>query len=97
MDEIINRTITVQTVEELFAKIRQEFGEFNEESRKMDKLRVLEQREKTVDKYIQEFRKAARRSSYKGRALVEEFKRGLNGVVKRKLVEAELPPTTITQ
>jgi len=93
----MNRTIAVQIVEELFEKIRQEFGEFDEESRKMDKLRVLEQEGKTVDKYVQEFRRTTRRSGYEGRALVEEFKRGLNRVVRRRLVEAESSPTTITQ
>jgi len=52
---------------------------------------VLEQEGKTVDKYMQEFRRAARGSSYEGRALVEEFKRGLNRVVRRRLVEAKSP------
>ena len=89
--------LAIQTVEELFAKIRQEFGEFDEESRKVDELRVLEQGEKTMDKYVQEFRKATRRSGYKEKALVEEFKRGLNRVVQRRLVEAKSPPTTIMQ
>jgi len=59
----------------------------NTTSRKVDELRVLEQEEKTVDEYVQEFR----------RVLVEEFKRGLNGVVRKRLAEAEMPPATITQ
>ena len=58
----------------MLTKIRQEFGGFDEKSRKVDELKVLEQGGKTVDKYVQEFRKAARESSYEGRALVEEFK-----------------------
>ena len=58
----------------MLTKIRQEFRGFDEKSRKVDELKVLEQGGKTVDKYVQEFRKAARESSYKGRALVEEFK-----------------------
>jgi len=97
LDKITNVTSAVQTVEELFTKIRQEFGEFDEESRKVDELRVLEQGGKTVDKYVQEFRRAARGSDYEGRALVEEFKRGLNRVVRRRLAEAESPPTMIMQ
>jgi len=80
LDEIAKGTSVVQTVEQLFAKIRQEFGEFDEESRKVNELRVLEQGGKTVDKYVQEFRRAARGSGYEGRALVEEFKKGLNRV-----------------
>ena len=82
---------------ELFTKIRQEFGEFDKESRKVDELRMLEQGSKTVDEYVQEFKRAARGSGYEGRALVEEFKRGLSGVIRRRLAEAETPPTTIEQ
>jgi len=29
--------------------------------------------------------------------LIEEFKRGMNGVIRRKLMEAERPPTSIKQ
>jgi len=97
LDEISKGTSTVNTEEELFTKIRQEFGEFDEESRKVDELRVLEQGGKTVDEYVQEFRRAARGSGYEGRALVEEFKRGLSGAIRRRLAEAEMPPTTIVQ
>ena len=63
----------------------------------MDELRVLEQRGKTVDEYVQEFRRAVRGSGYEKRVLVEEFKRGLSGAIKRRLTEAEMPPTTIVQ
>jgi len=97
LDEITKGVLLVTTVEELFTKIKQEFGEFDEESRKVDELRVLEKGGKTVDKYVQEFRRAARGSGYEGKALVEEFKRGLSGVIRRRLAEAEAPPTTITQ
>jgi len=97
LDEITKGTLAVNTVEELFTKIRQEFGEFDKESRKVDKLRVLEQGSRTVDEYVQEFKRAARGSGYEGRALVEEFKRGLGRVIRRRLAEAETSPTTIEQ
>ena len=97
LDEITKETSLVNMVKELFTKIWQEFGEFDEESRKVDELRLLEQGSKTVDEYIQEFRRATRGSGYKGRALVEKFKRGLSGVIRRRLAEAEMPPTTIVQ
>ena len=97
MDEIEKRTSEVEIMEELFEKMREEFGEFNKESRKVDELRLLVQGSRTCDEYVQEFRRAARGSSYKGRALIDEFKRGLNGTIKRKLVEAESPPSMITE
>jgi len=97
LDKITKGTSAVNTEEELFTKIQQEFGEFDEKSRKVDELRVLEQGGRTVDEYVQEFKRAARGSGYEGRALVEEFKRGLNGTIRRRLAEAEMPPATITQ
>ena len=97
LDEIEKGMSEVETMEELFEKIREEFGEFDEESRKADKLRLLVQGPKTCDEYVQEFKRAARESGYEGRALIDKFKRGLNGTIKRKLVEAESLPSTITE
>ena len=37
------RVLMVEKVKELFTKIQKEFGEFNKELRKVDKLRLLEQ------------------------------------------------------
>jgi len=87
----------VKTVEELFTKMREEFREFDEESRKVDKLRMLEQGGQTCDEYVQIFKKTLRGSGYKGRPLIEEFKRGLNGNIRRRLAEAESPPVTIEE
>ena len=38
---------------------------------------------------MQEFKRAARGSGYKGQPLVEKFKRGINGVIRRRLMESE--------
>jgi len=97
LDEIAKGTSDVETMEELFEKMREEFGEFDEESRKADELRLLTQGSKTYNEYIQEFRRAARESRYEGRVLTDRFKEGLNGTIKRKLAEAESPPSTITE
>ena len=50
-----------------------------------------------MEEFIQEFRRAARGSEYKERPLVEEFKREMNGTIRRKLIEAERPPLSIEQ
>jgi len=42
-----------------------------------------------MEEFVQEFKRAARESGYKGQPLVEEFKRGMNGVIRRKLMEAK--------
>ena len=87
----------VETVEELFTKMRNEFGEFNKELRKVGKLRVLEQGGQTCNEYVWVFKKVLRGSGYEGRPLIEEFKRELNGNIRRRLAEAELPPTIIEE
>jgi len=85
----------VETAEQLFSKIRNDFGETSEEERKIEQLRTIEQGNRTCDEYVQEFKKVARGSGYEGQPLTEEFKRGLSRVLRRKLAEAEEPPTTI--
>ena len=55
----------VETVEELFSKIRNKFGKTIEEERKIEQLRTIKQGGRTCNEYIQEFKKIARESGYK--------------------------------
>ena len=64
---------------------------------KAAELRKLEQGGRTMEEFIQEFKRAARGSGYKGRLLVEKFKREINGAIRRKLMEAENQPGSIEQ
>jgi len=50
-----------------------------------------------MEEFVQEFKRAARGSGYEGRPLIEEFKRGMNGGIRRKLMEAENLPASIEQ
>ena len=50
-----------------------------------------------MEEFIQEFKRAVRGSGYKGRTLVEEFKREMNRAIRRKLMEAENQPGSIEQ
>jgi len=95
LDKLAKGKSKVNTVEKLFTKIRNDFGEMSEEDRKIEQLWTIEQGERTCNKYVQEFKKVARRSGYEGRPLIEEFKRRLNRTIRRKLAKAEEPPTTI--
>ena len=95
MDELAKEESEVESAEQLFVKIRNNFGEISEEERKIEQLRTIEQGERTYNEYVQEFKKVTRESDYERRPLIEEFKRELNGSIRRKLVEAEEPPTTI--
>jgi len=62
MDELAKGESEVETVEQLFSKIRNDFGETSEEERKIEQLRTIEQGSRTCDKYVQEFKKVARGS-----------------------------------
>ena len=97
MDEIEAGEVEFKSVEEFFTCLKKEFGGGEEESVKAAELRKLEQGGKTMEEFVQEFKRAARGSSYEGRPLVEEFKRGINGNIRRKLMEAENPLTSIEQ
>ena len=50
-----------------------------------------------MEEFVQEFKRTARGSGYEGRLLMEEFKRGMNGGIRRKLMESENPLTSIEQ
>ena len=97
MDEIEAGEVEFESVEEFFTCLKKEFGGGEEESMKAAELRKMEQGGKTMEKFIQEFKRAARGSGYERRPLVEEFKRGMNSGIQRKLMEAENLPTSIEQ
>jgi len=97
MEELESGEIEYETVEEFFTSLRKEFGGGEKESVKTVELRRMEQGGKTMEEYVQEFKRTARDSGYEGKPLIEEFKRGMNGGIRRKLMEAENPPTSIEQ
>ena len=79
----------IQDSERIFAEIKRKFGGGEEELVKAAKLRKMEQGEKMMEEFVQKFKRAARESEYEGRLLIEEFKRGMNRTIRRKLMEAE--------
>ena len=97
MEELEAGEVEYENVEEFLTSLKREFGGGKEEAVKAAELRKIEQGGRTMEEFIQEFKRAARGSRYEGRPLVEEFKRGMNGEIRRKLMEAENPPTSIKQ
>jgi len=82
-------------MQDLEQEIRQEFRDQDEQSTKVGVLRTIEQGNLTCEEHMQKFKKMAQGSRYTGRALIEEFKRSLNGGIRRRLMEAEEPPEMI--
>ena len=97
IEELEVEEIEYETAEEFLTILKKEFGRGEEELVKVAELRKLEQGGKTIEEFVQEFKKAVRGSGYERRLLIEEFKREMNGGIRRKLMEAENQPASIEQ
>ena len=97
LEELEAEELEFKTVGEFLAEIKKEFGEGEEKSVKAVELRKLEQEGKTMEEFVQEFKRTARESGYERRPLVKEFKREMNRVIRRKLMEAKNQPSSIKQ
>ena len=97
LEDLEEEELEYESVGEFLAAIKKEFRGGEEESVKVAELKRLEQGESMMEEFVQKFRRVARKSGYKGRLLIEEFKRGINGIIRRKLIEAERPLTSIEQ
>ena len=78
-----------KSVGEFLAEIKKEFEGGDEGSIKIAELKRIEQRERNMKEFVQDFKRVARDSRYEGHPLIKEFKRGMNGNIRRKLMEAE--------
>jgi len=89
--------VEYESTGEFLVAIRREFRGKDEEVVKVAELKKIEQGERTIEEFVQEFKRVARGSRYEGKPLVEEFKRRMNRTIRRKLMEAERPPSSIEQ
>jgi len=69
--------------------LKKKFGKGDKKLVKMAELKRMEQEVKTMEKFVQDFRRVVRDNRYKGRILVKEFKRVINKVIRRRLIEVE--------
>ena len=65
MEELELGEMEYELVEEFLTSLKREFGGGEEELVKAAELRKLEQGGKTMEEFIQEFKRAARESGYK--------------------------------
>ena len=97
MKELEVGEMEYEMAEEFLTVLKKEFGGGEEEAVKAVELKKLEQGGRTMKEFVQEFKRVAKESGYKRRPLVEEFKRGMNRGIRRKLMEAENPLASIEQ
>ena len=52
LDKLAKGKLEVESVEQLFTKIKNDFGETLKEERKIEQLRTIKQEGRTCDKYV---------------------------------------------
>ena len=97
MEDLEEGALEYESVEEFLIAIKKEFGGGKKELVKVAELKKLEQGERMMEEFVQEFRRAARGSGYKGYLLIEEFKEGMNATIRRRLMEVENQLDSIEQ
>jgi len=74
--------------------VKEEFRSMDEEVTKIGELWLSKQEEKMIE-YVQIFKKITKDSGYEGNILIEEVKRSLNEVVRRRLMKSKQLPRII--
>ena len=97
IEELEAGELEYESAEEFLMEVKKEFGEGEEESIKVAELKRIEQESWNIEEFVQDFKRVARDSEYKGQPLIEEFKRGMNRAIRRKLMEAENQLSSIEQ
>ena len=95
MEDLEAEEVEYESAGEFLAEIIKEFREENKESLKLSELKRIEQESRIIEKFVQKFKRVARESRYEGHPLIEEFKRDINGVIRRKLIKTENQPGSI--
>ena len=91
MEDLESGNLSYVTVVKFSLDLKEKFGEGDDKIIKVVKLNKMKQEEKIIKELGQKFRRVTRGSSYKERPLVEELKKGMNRVIRQKLIELEYP------
>jgi len=91
IEDLESRSLSYITIGEFLSDLKEEFSSGDNKMIKITELKKVEQRSKTMEEFVQEFRTVAKESRYERRLLVEEFKREINEMIRRKLMEVEKP------
>ena len=97
MENLKERNLEYETVGEFLADPKKKFGKWDNKIIKIAEFKKVEWENRMIEKFVQEFKKVVRRSGHKRRLLVGEFNRGMNRVIKWKLMKVERSPRDIKQ
>jgi len=71
-----------ETTEEFLADLKKEFGGGDNKTMKIAELKKVKQEDRTIEEFMQEFKRVAKSSKYKEKPLIKEFKQGINGIIQ---------------
>ena len=74
MGELETGEIEFESAGEFLAEIKKEFGGGDEESVKVAELKKIKQGGRTMEEFVQDFKRITKGSGYEGHPLIEEFK-----------------------
>ena len=66
--------VEYESVEEFLVEIKKEFRGGDKESQKIAELKRIEQRGRTMEEFVQDFKRVVKGSGYEGHPLIEKFK-----------------------
>ena len=74
LEDLEVEKVEYESVEEFLAEIKKKFGGGDKESLKIAELKRIEQEGRTMEEFVQDFKRVARGSGYKRCPLIKEFK-----------------------
>ena len=89
LDNLEVGNLEYKIAEYFLVDLKKKFSGRDKKAVKIVELKRLEQENKTMEEFVQEFRRVARESGFQGWLLVEEFKYSINGTIQQKLIELE--------
>jgi len=92
LEDLEEELLEYEIAGEFLADIKKEFGGEDEETVKVAELKRLEQREKTIEEFIQKFRRATKGSSYELKPL--ELGKRTNSCIRVNTRELDREPFT---
>ena len=94
MAQIFKKTLWYNMANELLQEIQRRFSDTDKRATMSLKIRTMMQGNKTADKHVQDFEKAALKAGYDGFPLIVEFKRSLHLALRKRL--SEIRPQLVT-
>jgi len=84
MEDLERQLLNYEAVGEFLEDLKEKFSRRDNKTLKVVELKKVKQESKTMEEFVQEFRRTVRESGYEERSLIKEFKRGMNGTIRRQ-------------